>query len=173
MDLRYPVGKYDWPASLDAAAREQSLVTLESLPSRLREALAGLAPDQLDTPYRDGGWTVRQVVHHLADSHMHSYLRCKFAVCEENPAIKAYDEAQWARYEDAAHDPVESSLAILTGLHARWVRWFRSLEEGDWSRQFVHPENGPMRLDMTASLYAWHSRHHLAHITELRRRLQW
>jgi hypothetical protein len=173
MDLRYPIGKYDWPASLDSAARQQSLATLESFPSRLEEALAGLSPAQLDTPYRDGGWSVRQVVHHLADSHMHSYLRCKFAASEENPIIKAYDEARWARFEDGAHEPAESSLAILTGLHARWVRWFRSLEEGDWPRQFVHPENGPMRLDVTAGLYAWHSRHHLAHITELRRRLQW
>lgn len=173
MDLRFPIGKFVWPASLEAAARAQCLVTLESLPAQLKEAVAGLTAAQLETPYREGGWSVRQVVHHLADSHMHSYLRCKFAASEDRPTIKPYDEAVWAAFADGAQEPVESSLAILSGLHARWTRWFRSLPEADWQREFLHPENGPMRLDVTLALYDWHSRHHLAHITELRRRLQW
>lgn len=173
MDPRYPAGQYEWPASLNHKERQEALLVLESLPSQMRDAVAGLTPAQLETPYRDGGWTVRQVVHHVADSHMHSYIRCKFAMSENSPVIKPYAEKIWAAFEDGANEPLESSLAILTGLHSRFTRWFRSLQDSDWERAFVHPENGPMRLDVTLGLYAWHSRHHLAHITELRRRMQW
>lgn len=173
MDLRYPIGRFAWPASLSGEEREEALLHLELLPTTMRRAVAGLNESQLETPYREGGWTVRQVVHHVADSHMHSYLRCKFAVNEDQPLIKPYDEAFWAAYEDGANAPIEWSLSILDGLHARWTRWFRSLDDSQLARVFVHPENGPMRVDVTIGLYAWHGRHHAAHITNLREREGW
>lgn len=173
MDQQYPIGRFSWPASLTTEQRQEVLQHIEMLPLAMREAVAGLNEDQLDTPYREGGWTVRQVVHHVADSHMHSYIRCKFAVNEDKPLIKPYDEGFWADYEDGAHAPINVSLAILDGLHARWANWFRSLNDTQWERAFVHPENGPMRLDITAGLYAWHGRHHTAHIIHLREHQGW
>ena len=141
---------------------------IERLPADLKEALAALPPDGLDKPYREGGWTARQVVHHLADSHMNSQLRFRFALTEDKPVIKPYDEATWAKLEDAAHGPVETSLAIVEGLHARWSTLLRSLTEAQWKRELVHPETGEWDLELLAGLYAWHGRHHVAHVRLIR-----
>ncbi len=143
------------------------------MPQKLREAIAGLTGEQLDTPYREGGWTVRQVVHHVADSHLNAVLRVRFALTEEEPTIKPYDEASWARLADALTGPVEWSLGVLDGLHARWVDLLTRLPEPQWQRAFVHPENGRTPLDQATLLYAWHSRHHTAHITQLRSARGW
>lgn len=147
--------------------------TLAELPARLRAATAGLNDKQLDTPYRDGGWTVRQLIHHLADSHTNSYIRFKFALTEHEPALKSYDEAVWAQLPEARTAPVEISLALIDALHRRWVLMLESMTDSDFERTFRHPELGLLRLDTNLALYAWHSRHHTAHITALRARLDW
>ena len=139
----------------------------------MRAAVAGLTPEQLDTPYRPGGWTVRQVVHHVPDSHINSYVRFKLALTEEEPTIKPYDEARWAKLADTATTPVEVSLTLLDSLHSRWVPLLQSLTEADFARQFRHPELGMVRLDRNLALYAWHGKHHVAHITSLRERMGW
>jgi uncharacterized damage-inducible protein DinB len=172
-DLRYPIGKFSRPASISAAEREGFLRDLEELPSNMRRAVAGLTDEQLNTPYREGGWTLRQVVHHVADSHMHSYIRCKFAKSLEKPTIMPYDEQVWAQFDDGANAPVEVSLSLLSSLHNRWVRWLRSLPESDFGRTLIHPENGPMTLDVVIALYSWHGRHHTAHLASLRSARQW
>lgn len=172
-DLRYPVGKFVRPASLSGEERAALIDVIAAAPEQMAKAVAGLNDAQLDTPYRDGGWTVRQVVHHVVDSHVNSYIRTKFAVAEDNPTIIPYNEAVWANFDDAAHAPVEGSLTLLTALHARWVRFFRSLDEAAFARTLVHPENGVMDLDFVIALYAWHGRHHIAHVTSLRRRMGW
>ena len=142
-------------------------------PSALRRAVDGLADAQLDTPYRDGGWTVRQVVHHVPDSHIHAYVRMKSALTEEHPLVRAYDEQQYAVLPDYRDTPIEVSLALLDALHARWVVLLRSLTDADFARVYVHSENGPTRLDHQIANYAWHGRHHVAHITSLRDRMAW
>lgn len=172
-DLRYPIGKFNWQGESSPARREQFINDMSELPAALRAALAGLTDEQLETPYRDGGWTLRQVIHHLADSHLNSYVRTRLALTEETPTIKAYDEAQWAELEDARHAPVELSLALLESLHDRWVRLLRSLQPEDFARQFTHPERGAMSLDTNLALYSWHGQHHTAHITSLRERMGW
>jgi hypothetical protein len=172
-DPRFPVGRFSKPAAYTPELRSQFLAELEELPSALRSAVAVLSDEQLDEPYREGGWTVRQVVHHLADSHMNSYLRSKFALSQDNYTVQPYPESIWAEYEDAAKAPVEMSLAILEGMHARWVRWLRGLPEEAFSKPFYHPENGQMDLNMVTALYSWHGRHHVAHITELRKQKGW
>ncbi len=172
-DPRYPIGKFRRPTQVDAEQREQHLATLAGLPQALRAAVAGLNDAQLDTPYRDGGWTVRQVVHHVADSHMNMSTRVRLALTEEWPVIKPYDEAAWARLEDARLLPVEWSLTILDGLHERLVVLLRGLAEDQWQRGYAHPENGRTTLEQAAALYDWHSRHHVAHITALRQRMGW
>lgn len=172
-DLRYPVGPFVSPASFSAADRARAITTLAEFPARLRLACAGLTDAQLDTPYRPGGWTVRQVVHHTADSHMHAYARLKFAVSEENPTIKPYEESSWAEMADARLAPVELSLGLLDGLHARLVWMLRSLGEADFGRRLFHPERGGMSIDDYLALYDWHSRHHTAHVTALRDREGW
>ena len=134
----------------------------------MRAALAGLSDSQLDTPYRPGGWTVRQVAHHVPDSHMNSYVRFRLALTEDEPVIKPYEESRWAELPDARGMPVEPSLVLLESLHARWVPLLRSLSAAEWKRSFRHPELGPVRLENNAALYAWHGRHHVAHITALR-----
>lgn len=143
------------------------------MPENLRAAVEGLSAAQLDTPYRDGGWTVRQLVHHLADSHMNSYVRFRLALTEDWPTIKPYDEKLWAQLSDASTAPVETSLELLTALHERWVLLLRSLTAEQWQRGYVHPDNSRQTLAEAAALYAWHSRHHVAHITELRKRSGW
>jgi hypothetical protein len=172
-DLRYPVGRYHAVASISAKDREDWLLEIEALPGRLRTAIAGMTDAQLDTPYRDGGWTVRQVVHHFADSHLNSYTRFRLALTEDIPTIKPYAEARWADLADARNAPVGLSLQLLDGLHGRWVLLIRSFTEPDFSKTFRHPELGAMRLDQTLALYAWHCRHHLAHISGLCERKGW
>jgi len=172
-DLSYPIGRFARPESCTAELRAQFLEDIAQTPLALEKAVAGLDDSQLDTAYRPGGWTVRQVIHHVADSHMNSYLRSKFAVAEDNFTVKPYDEALWATYDDAAHEPIATSLTLLTSLHRRWVRFLRSLPEAAFSRTLFHPENGPMTLNMLVALYAWHGRHHTRHITSLRERMSW
>jgi hypothetical protein len=172
-DPRYPIGKHERPAVVTAEDRERYLATLAGLPRALREAAAGLNDAQLDTPYRDGGWTVRQVVHHVADSHMNMSTRVRLALTEDWPTIKPYEESAWAHLEDARLLPVEWSLTILEGLHERLVILLRGLAEDQWRRGYQHPENGRTTLEQAAALYDWHSRHHVAHITALRKRMGW
>ena len=164
-DPRFPIGRFEYPQAVSPAEREALLGRLASAPARLRAAVAGLTGPQLDTPYREGGWTVRQVVHHLPDSHMNSYVRFKLALTEDEPTIKPYDEAAWALLGDTAATPVEISLTLLECLHARWVTLLRGLTEEQWQRAIRHPVNGLFRLDQVLALYAWHGDHHIAHIT--------
>ncbi|MEW5917391.1 MAG: YfiT family bacillithiol transferase [Gemmatimonadota bacterium] len=172
-DPRYPIGRFEPPSSYDDASREQCIAHLVHLPTAMRAAVAGLNDAQLDTPYREGGWTIRQVVHHVPDSHMHAYIRTKFALAENEPSIKAYDEARWASFPDAQSLSIDVSLGILEGLHKRWVTLFRSLGANDFGRALHHPENGRMTIDLVLALYSWHSRHHTAHITTARARHGW
>jgi hypothetical protein len=172
-DLRYPVGKFRFPDSVSAEDLTRFIEQIADTPAHMRAAIAGLADDQLDTPYRPGGWTVRQVAHHVPDSHINSYVRFRLALTEEDPLIKPYEESRWAELPDARTLPVEPSLALLENLHARWVPLLRSLSGTDWKRSFRHPELGLVSLENNAALYAWHGRHHVAHITALRERLGW
>jgi len=171
-DLRYPIGRFTPPGASTPELRTEQIDTLRKLPERIRTAVAGLSDAQLDTPYREGGWTARQVVHHLADSHANSYIRFKLALTEDWPTIKPYDEAAWARLADSAL-PVEGSLAFLEGLHGRWTALLDSLSEEDFARGFHHPEMGRQSLATALAHYAWHSRHHTAHLTGLRQRRGW
>jgi len=173
MDLSYPIGKFVAPASPDARQRGEWLRQMAEAPARFREAVRGLDDAQLDTPYRPGGWTVRQVVHHMADSHMNGYIRYRMALTEDQPAVKSYDQTAWAELTDARTLPVETSLAILEGIHRRWVALAESLAEADFARTFPHPERGAVRLDSNLAMYAWHGRHHEAHILGLRERMGW
>lgn len=172
-DLSYPVGKFSMPSSVSAQELARFVDQIAETPARMRAAVAGFDDAQLDTPYRPGGWTVRQVVHHVPDSHMNSYVRFRLALTEDAPVIKPYEEARWAELHDARTLPIEPSLDLLESLHARWVPLLRSLTEADWKRIFRHPELGPVRLEQNAALYAWHGRHHVAHITKLRERMGW
>jgi hypothetical protein len=173
-DPRFPVGKFTPPAGpLGSAEREPLLREIAEAPALLRAAVDGLSDAQLDTPYRDGGWTVRQVVHHVPDSHVNSYVRFRLALTEDKPAIKAYKEDQWAELVDARTSPVEVSLALLEMIHVRWTTLLRSLSEEQWRRSFIHPALGEVSLDRNLALYAWHGRHHVAHITSLRSRMGW
>jgi hypothetical protein len=171
--LRYPIGRYDSSREVSAEALEQALRDLEALPGQLRQAVQGLSDNQLNTPYRAGGWTLRQVVHHLADSHMNSYIRFKLALTEDNPTIKPYEEDRWAELPDSKQEPVEVSLTLLEALHHRWLVLLRSLSITDWQRHFMHPQSGKTTLAKAAGLYAWHGRHHLAHISNLRELHKW
>jgi DinB family protein len=172
-DPRYPTGRFvpDITPTLETRARH--IDSIAGLPPRMRRAVAGLNDQQLDTPYRDGGWTVRQVVHHVPDSHLNAYIRFKLAVTERNPTIKPYDETAWAELKDSELTPIEVSLALLESLHARWSVLLRSLKTSDFERTWVHPESGPHDVDWLLGLYAWHGNHHLAHITSLRERMKW
>lgn len=171
--LRYPIGRFRPRADLTAAKRESLIDDIAELPFALRAAVADLGPDQLDTRYRPGGWTVRQVVHHVPDSHMNAYARMKLAVTGDEPTITAYDEAAWAELADGREEDIEPSLLLLESLHRRWTRFLRSLDDAHFARAFRHPESGRTTLDVTVQLYAWHGRHHLAHITSLRERRGW
>jgi hypothetical protein len=172
IDLSFPIGRFSGER-VTPENRSKTLLDIAELPGRLRDAVEGLSDAQLDTPYRPQGWTVRQVVHHLADSHMHAYLRTKFALTLNEPMIMAYDENVWAALKDARLGSIEPSLAILDGVHSRWSQLLESLTEADWQRKFVHPERGPLTIGVNTASYAWHSRHHTAHITELRKRMGW
>ncbi len=160
-DPRYPVGKFEPETAAPLAA---AIDEIAALPRELQKAVARLTMKQVDTPYREQGWTARQVVHHLADSHLNCYARFRLALTEEAPTIKPYDEKAWAELADAKSGPLDMSIALLEGLHARWVALMRSMTADDFQRTFVHPERGAMTLETTARLYAWHCRHHLAHI---------
>jgi uncharacterized damage-inducible protein DinB len=170
-DLRYPNGPF--APGTPAASRRNHLQSLAGTVSQLREAVKGLTPAQLDTQYRPGGWTLRQVVHHLPDSHMNGYIRFKMALTEEKPAIKTYEEDRWAELEDSRLGAIEVSLKMLDALHVRWGSLMRSLTPDDWKRVYIHPKNGKMTLDHALANYAWHGRHHTAHITSLRQRQGW
>ena len=173
-DLRYPIGKFDWSQGANSAEERKRLIdSVAEMPERLKQAVTGLNGKQLDTPYREGGWTVRQVVHHLADSHMSAYLRYKLGLTEDNPAIQPFKEAAWAELADSRATPVDVSLALVDNLHARWVVLLRSLKAADWERTMTHPQAGLLSLDKLLGLYAWHGAHHVAHITELRKRNHW
>ena len=173
MDLRYPVGQFAFEGTLSSEERLAMIDQIAATPERMREAVAGLSNEQLDTPYRPGGWTVRQVVHHVPDSHLNSYTRFKLAITEDHPTIRAYDENLWANLEDARNAPIDISLDLLEALHRRWVVFLRSFDEKDFSRTFQHPEIGVVSVDKNVALYAWHGRHHVAHITTLRERNGW
>jgi DinB superfamily len=172
-DLRYPIGKFTFDGSLTEKQRNQFIDGIEQAPAKLRAAVRGLSPQQLDTAYRPDGWTVRQVVHHVADSHLNSYLRFKWALTEDEPTIKPYYEDRWAELEEARSAPIEISLALLESLHKRWLWMLRSIKPEGWKRTFRHPELGLMGLEKNLALYAWHGNHHVAHITSLRERMKW
>ncbi|HEV7767626.1 MAG TPA: putative metal-dependent hydrolase [Thermoanaerobaculia bacterium] len=173
-DLRYPIGTFERRDLLNPDERRAMIDTIAAAPSRMREAVAGLSEEQLDTPYRDGGWTVRQVVHHVPDSHLNAYTRLKLALTEDDPLIRPYDEALWAGLADSRDTPIEVSLTLLESLHARWVTLLRSLADDDFRRTLRHPEHsGILTLDWLVAMYEWHSRHHVAHITSLRERMSW
>lgn len=172
-DLRYPIGRFAPPSTVTDAARQQWIDEIAAAPAHLRAAVDGLTDEQLDTPYRPGGWTVRQVVHHVPDSHLNAYVRCKWALTEDQPLIKTYDEKAWADLVEARTAPVDLSLALLDALHARWVVLLRSLSEADFARAIQHPEWDRVAIEWLLAQYAWHGRHHVAHITSLKERMGW
>jgi hypothetical protein len=172
-DLRYPIGPFVAPARVSASERAAFIDQVAACPAELRRAISGLSEVQLDTPYRPGGWTVRQVVHHVPDSHLNAYVRMKLALTEDDPTIRTYEEARWAELPEARTAPPELSLALLDALHARWTLLLRSLEPGQFARAYRHPEMGRMSIDTALAMYAWHSRHHVAHVTDLRSREGW
>jgi hypothetical protein len=167
--LRYPIGRPSFKADLTASDRKALIDRIAQTPDRLREAVAGMDDAMLDTPYRPGGWTVRQVVHHLPDSHMNAYVRLKLAATETEPTIKPYEEAEWAKLADSS-GPISVSLDLLTALHARWTALMRSFGDADWRRSYMHPESGRTPLDKMLQLYAWHGEHHVAHVRGVRER---
>lgn len=171
-ELRFPLGRFEMPPD-PVAASGAGIERIAALPAELREAVAALSNEQLDTPYRPDGWTLRQVIHHIADSHLNSYLRFKLAATEERPRVRLYDEALWAELEDGRLGPVEASLALLESLHQRWVIFLRSLDADGLSRTFVHPDYGELTVAQNIAIYAWHGRHHLGHITSLSQRRGW
>ena len=172
-DLRYPIGQFEHEGEIADEDVARWIDQIEALPRQVRVAVEGLSEEQLDTPYRPDGWTVRQVVHHIGDSHLNSLVRFKWALTEDEPVIKAYYEERWAELADYRDVPIETSLTFLETLHVRLVALLRSLNEDDLARRFVHPESGPVTLARNVGLYAWHGRHHLAHITALTERMGW
>jgi hypothetical protein len=174
MDLRYPIGPFvRGKEPLSAQERSRFIGEIAAAPARLREAVAGLTAAQLDTPYRPGGWTARQVAHHIPDSHVNAYVRFKLALTENEPALRSYEESDWAKLPDSAATPVAVSLDLLDALHSRWVTLLRSLGEPDFLRTALHPSWGVITVDFLLAQYAWHGRHHVAHITSLREREGW
>ena len=172
-DLRYPVGKFEATNGLTKAQTHELIESIRETPRRLKAAIEGLAPEQLDTQYRPEGWTVRQVVNHIADSHLNGYVRFKWALTEDEPVVKTYDEKRWAELNDARNAEPEVSLQLLDALHLRLVKLLDSLKPEDFARRLTHPEWGFQPLEMYLQLYEWHGRHHTAHITELRQRMDW
>lgn len=171
-DLRYPIGRFSAVALSEPAVRSEQISILRLLPGNIQAAVSGLSHTQLDSPYRENGWTVRQLVHHIADSHANAYVRTKLALTEDWPTIKTYDEAAWARLPDSTL-PIDGSIAMISALHERWVAVLESLSEPDFKRGYNHPELGRQELSSVLAMYAWHSRHHTAHITNLRKRMCW
>lgn len=171
-DLRYPIGHLVLPEPITRDHVSAAIETLAETPKLLREAVEPMTPEQLNTPYRDGGWTVQQLVHHIADSHANASIRIRLGLTEDWPTIKAYDEKAWSELGDA-DAPVEWSLRIIENTHARWVLLLRSLDEAQWKRGFVHPERGRSNLKQATLLYQWHAKHHLAHVVNLRQRMGW
>jgi uncharacterized damage-inducible protein DinB len=172
-DLRFPIGRFSAPASSMPGVRAAHIHTLGQLSKRLAKAVEGLTDEQLDTPYREGGWTIRQVVHHIADSHANAFMRFKHALTEDCPTIKAYDEAKWAELADSKKLPIAPALAMIDGLHARWVAVLEAMTPDDFHKCFNHPEHGQVGLTKALAMYDWHARHHMAHITGLRGRKGW
>lgn len=172
-DPRYPIGKFQFAGSTTETRRSQLINQIAQAPAALRASVQGLSSEQIETPYRDGGWTVRQVVHHVPESHMNAYIRFKLALTEDDPVIKSYMEDRWAMTQEVAGTPLETSLVLLESLHDRWVHLLRSLQPVGWKRTFRHPELGTVSLEKNLALYAWHGQHHSAHIMELRRRMGW
>jgi uncharacterized damage-inducible protein DinB len=173
-DLRYPIGKFDWNITVSEADFPRLIAEIAATPAALRSAVAGLSRDQLETPYRPGGWTIKQVVHHVPDSHMNAYTRFKLALTEDQPTIKPYDEAKWAELPDSQRVPIDVSLDLLEALHLRWVALLKAMDAADFNRKFSHPEhNRIFNLAQLLALYGWHGRHHVAHVTSLRKRESW
>lgn len=173
-DSQYPVGTFQRKDQLSESERRAMIDEIAAAPARLREAVRGLSDAQLDTPYRDGGWTLRQVAHHLPDSHMNGFTRLKLALTEEAPIVRPYDESAWARLADVRETPIEISLTLLDALHTRWLAIWHSLEDADFRRTFRHPaHDGVLTVDWLLAQYSWHGRHHVGHITSLRERRGW
>jgi len=171
-DLRFPIGKFDSNLKITKKLRNQFIETIAGFPDVLFEEIKNLRDDQLDTPYRPEGWTVRQLIHHIADSHMNSYIRFKLALTEDAPTIRPYFEDRWAEIEDSKM-PIDVSMKIIRGVHARWATVLNAMSDADFRRKLVHPDSGEWTLEKMLGLYEWHSRHHLAHITELAKRENW
>jgi hypothetical protein len=172
-DIRYPVGKFEPKPSVSDSERSELITRIAEAPAKLRAAVHGLTDSQLDVPYREGGWTARQIVHHLPDSHMNAYIRFKLAMTEQQPTIKPYQQDLWAGLHDARSASVDVSLRLLEALHLRWTDFLRSMEAADFARTMLHPEIGVVNLERMLQMYAWHGRHHVAHITSLRERRGW
>jgi hypothetical protein len=173
MDPSYPIGKFEMPKEVMAARRKQAIDEIASTPAKMRAAVKGLNDAQLDTPYRAGGWTVRELVHHVPDSHLNAYVRLKLALTEEKPTIKPYDQEAWAKLADSKSTPIEISLTLLSSVHDRWDRIWRSMKPEQFARLLIHPENGERNVDWLLLVYEWHGKHHTAHITELRKQKGW
>ena len=171
--LKYPIGRYQVEDNINKTSIDNWIKEIESLPQRLTDVLKGLKPDQLQTPYRPDGWTVLQVVHHIADSHMNSYIRFKLALTEDKPMIKPYDEKLWAELPDSKEEDIDVSLNLIKSLHKRWSTLLKQLNEEELNKEFLHPESGMKKLNETICHYAWHGNHHLAHITSLKERMNW
>lgn len=172
-DVRYPIGKFSITEPIPEDQRRQALLDIQAAPANLRAAVAGLSAAQLATPYRPEGWNAMQVVHHLADSHMNAFIRFKLALTEDNPTVKTYAEAKWAELEDGCHAPLDLSLTLVEALHARWMILLNAMTPQDWGKTFQRLGAPGMTLEKAACLYAWHGRHHVAHITTLRERMGW
>jgi uncharacterized damage-inducible protein DinB len=172
-DLRYPVGEFVARATITQTERQELIASLDATPTKLREAIANLTAEQLETPYRPDGWTVRQTVHHVADSHINAYVRFRLGLTEEMPTVKPYDENRWAQLEDGRHADPEISLRLLDAVHQRWTILLRSLPPAEFAKMLRHPESGVMSLDTVLQSYEWHGRHHVAHINSLRQRMGW
>lgn len=172
-DPRYPIGPFAPDDNPTPETRARHIEEIAALPAKFRKALSGLSPDQLATPYREGGWTLKQVAHHVPDSHLNAYVRFKLALTENVPTIKPYDEAAWARLKDSEISSIEVSLSLLESLHIRWVNLLRAMKQDDFKRKLNHPESGVQTLDRMLALYSWHGKHHTAHITSTRERMKW
>ena len=172
-DPRYPIGPFTFDPDITAGKRTQSIAAIRDTPAALRAAVKGLTAEQIETPYRDGGWTIRQVVHHVPESHMNAFVRFKLALTEDNPTIKPYEEDRWVKLGDIPRTPIATSLDLLDLLHQRWVALLEVMKDGDFTRPLVHPDIGPITLDRLLQTYAWHGPHHVAHVTTLRQQRGW